>query len=116
MNSRLNHIKNWEELAEGSNYSSKELARRCNVSLRHLERFFMATRRKLPHHWLNEYRLQKARELMCAGRLVKEVAAYLGYKQAAHFSRAFKRYHGASPARIEDDSAQMSLLGTGCRF
>ncbi len=100
MNSRLNRIKNWVELAEGANYSPKELASRCGVSLRHLERFFNATRSQLPHQYLNECRQRKAWELVCAGGLVKQVAAQLGYKQAAHFSREFKRYHGTSPARI----------------
>jgi len=100
MNSRLNLVTDWGELAEGSNYSPRELASRCRVSLRHLERFFLATKGQLPHQWLNERRQRKAWELMCAGGLVKEVAAQLGYKQAPHFSREFKRYHGTSPANI----------------
>ena len=104
MKSRLNRIKNWGELAEGSNYSPKALARRCGVSLRHLQRFFKATRSQLPRQWLNEYRQRKARELMGAGALVKEVAAQLGYKHAAHFSREFKRYYGMSPAKISPAS------------
>ena len=41
---------------------------------------------------------------------MKEVAAHLRYKQASHFSREFKRYHGVSPLNIGVAPAQMSLL------
>ena len=111
MHSRLNQIKNLPELAAESNYSATSLARRCKVSLRHLERFFQETKGTSPHQWLNELRQQEALDLVRTGcLLMKEVAAHLRYKQASHFSREFKRYHGVSPLNIGVAPAQMSLL------
>jgi AraC-like DNA-binding protein len=97
---QLNCIANWDELAEKSNYSATNLAQRCHVSLRQLERYFMDAKGQSPHHWLNELRQTKALVLIQRGKAVKEVAAQLGYSQAANFSREFKRHHGVSPSEI----------------
>ncbi len=115
MRSRLNRVNNWGQLAEKSNYSAQELAKQCNTSLRHLERYFIQVKKQSPHEWLNERRQQKALELLNTSCLAKEVAWQLGYKQAGHFSREFKRYHGVSPAEINEASAQRSRLDKECR-
>jgi len=110
MQSRLNRIPDWNERAEASNYSATALAKRCDVTLRHLERYFLETRGRSPHAWLHELRQRKARELILGGSLVKETAARLGYSQVANFSRDFKRHHGVSPAVIERPSAKCRVL------
>jgi AraC-like DNA-binding protein len=97
MRSRLHQVTDWPKLAESSGYSIKELARSCKTSLRQLERFFRQTFGKSPQDWMNELRQEKAKHLMESGCFVKEAAAQLGYKQPAHFSREFKRYHGIPP-------------------
>jgi AraC-like DNA-binding protein len=64
--------------------------------------------------------LRRAAELLDGCKSVKEVADELGYKQACHFSRAFKQFHGVPPkeARMARSSAnvaagyEMSLPGT----
>ena len=108
MGSRLNKVGDWEELAKASNYSASLLAKRCSVSLRQLERFFLYKTNQSPHQWLNELRQEQALKLMSGSCLAKEVAQQLGYKQAAHFSREFKRFHGFSPIEIKRASVQES--------
>ena len=108
MSSRLDQVLNWEQLAATSSYSVKMLAKRCDISQRQLERFFWHTKKQLPHQWLNELRQKQGLILMDGHALVKEVAGQLGYKQAAHFSREFKRFHGVSPTAIKKASVQGS--------
>jgi len=98
MASRLTRVSNWEELAEEAGYNPKNLADRCGVSLRQLERFIPQATGKTPQRWLNDLRQQKACELIASGQSVKEVSIRLGYKQSSHFSREFKRFHGVPPS------------------
>ncbi|MFO1511497.1 MAG: AraC family transcriptional regulator [Verrucomicrobiota bacterium] len=108
-------ITDWESRAEAAGYSLSALARNCGASTRQLERFFLESRQKSPRQWLNEMRQQKALQLIGAGFSAKEVAARLFYKQASHFSREFKKFHGVSPMEILNAASQMSHLDTKCR-
>jgi AraC-like DNA-binding protein len=97
MNTRLNHIQNWPELAEEANWSGTTLARNCGISLRTLQRHFLKTMGKTPKTWLDEQRHLQAVKLLREGSSIKETAAHLGYKHAHHFSRNFKKYFGFPP-------------------
>jgi len=98
-------------VAVASKYSARALARACHVTLRQLERFFLATNGATPQSWLDRLRLQKAAALLDGRKSVKEVAYQLGYKQVSHFSRAFKQFHGVPPkeARTERSSPHVAL-------
>ena len=98
MKSRLNQIKNWNELAKASNYNAKGLARSCRISERQLQRFVQELTGQTLQVWLNELRLKRAPILFQEGQTVKEVACELGYKQRSHFSREFKRFYGVPPS------------------
>ena len=100
MPTRLSRIRNWDELAERANYSTKELANQCKISVRQLERFFHEAKGESPHQWLNDLRQRRALGLVGESSTMKEVAAQLGYKSLAHFSREFKRAHGCSPSQF----------------
>jgi transcriptional regulator GlxA family with amidase domain len=60
MNSKLNHVKNWPELAQAANWSAAILAKKCGVSVRTLERHFLKEMGKSPKAWLAETRQQLA--------------------------------------------------------
>ena len=98
MNSRLHQIQNWTELARQANWSATLLAKKCNVSVRTLERFFHEKMGKSPQVWLAEQRQREALELLRVSSSVKETAITLGYKHPTHFSRDFKKHWGHSPA------------------
>jgi AraC-like DNA-binding protein len=97
MNTRLKYIQNWNELAREANWSASKLAKKCNVSLSTLERYFRETMGKSPKAWLTENRQHNAKELLSEGFSVKETSSELGYKHNNQFSREFRNYWGFSP-------------------
>jgi AraC-like DNA-binding protein len=121
MNSRLNSIKDWHELAQSSGYCVQTLAKRCRVSVRQLERFFRLKFGQSPCAWLRALRVRQAMELLRDDSVIKETAAMLGYKTTSHFSRDFKRQFGMTPSHYAErefnpKSCLMSHSGNKCRI
>lgn len=54
-----------------------------------------------PQKFLELKKMEKAMNILAAGRSVKETAALVGYDDPYFFSRMFKRYMGASPATYQ---------------
>ena len=90
MGGRLLKERNWEELAEPARYDAKTLAKLCQISNRQLQREFCRQLGRSPQKWLDDQRMVAARQLLLAGKPIKEVAADLGFKQTSHFCRSFK--------------------------
>jgi transcriptional regulator GlxA family with amidase domain len=100
MNTKLNHVQDWPELAQKANWSGGQLAELCAVSPRTLERHFRRYFAKTPKGWLLEHRHKQAKKFLKNGFSVKETAAILGYKKANHFSQAFKKHFGICPTEL----------------
>jgi transcriptional regulator GlxA family with amidase domain len=101
MRSRLNRITDWAERARAAKYRAEKLAVICGVSSRQLRRFIHGRMGCSPHKWLNELRQTRAALYLLDGpRSIKEVSYELGYSQACHLSRDFKRFHGVPPSRL----------------
>jgi AraC-like DNA-binding protein len=98
MSSRLARVEDWESLANACQYSPASLAKRRDVSVRQLERFFQGKFGKTPRSWMHEVRLRRALELLKDGAAAKEVAYLLAYRDGAHFCNAFKRYYKITPS------------------
>ena len=111
MNTKLNHVQDWQELAKQANWSVSRMAKLCNVSSRTLQRHFLKERQKTPKSWLVDERQKQAIAFLCAGTSVKVTAFRLGYKQPHHFSREFKLYWGVCPS----DQRVSNKLAEGAR-
>jgi AraC family transcriptional regulator, arabinose operon regulatory protein len=78
--------------------SISDAAQACHVSGEYFTRLFQRYDRETPHACLNRLKLHEAlQKLRTRGVQAKAVAAELGFKSAAHFSRAFKEFHGFPP-------------------
>jgi AraC family transcriptional regulator len=74
-----------------TNISTSSLAKACNLSRGHFTRSFKQSVGVPPHRWLQERRIERAKELLasedCA---LAAVAIECGFTDQAHFSRVFK--------------------------
>lgn len=85
--------------AEG--LSNRELARKSGRSLSAFHRQFVATFGTTPQRWLMERRLQRAKVLLSSSSLpITEIAYETGFRDPAHFSRAFKQRFGTPPRAL----------------
>ncbi|MET0341687.1 MAG: AraC family transcriptional regulator [Polyangiales bacterium] len=76
-----------------------ELARARHVSPRTLKRR-LAEQNTSYQHLLDELRRDRALKLLdVRGNTIEEIAALLGYSDAANFNRAFRRWMGVSPSQ-----------------
>ncbi len=75
-----------------------EAARQCHVTAAYMNRLFKRFGQETPHDCLQRLKLSQAiLKLRQQDAQVKSIAAEVGYKSAAHFSRAFKAWHGRAP-------------------
>ena len=81
--------------------SLSHLARHLRVSPRTLARRFLDELQTSPGKWIQEKRVDAARELLESTRLsVAEVCYRVGYQDVASFSRLFSRITGMAPGEF----------------
>ena len=80
--------------------SPPDVAQALRISVRYLYLLFQAEG-TAPAHWILERRLEQASRLLAdprqAGRTITDIAFSVGFKDASHFTRAFKSRHGLGP-------------------
>lgn len=85
--------------------SLEDLAYLSGRSLSSFKRDFRAIYNLPPAQWIREKRLEKARDLLFNSEMsVTDVGLIAGFKNIAHFSRAFKDRFGLSPASFKQNS------------
>lgn len=91
-----------EQLAQqsGKSPSLAEIAERCNISTRQLQRGFRVSRGSSIGSYLEYCRIENAKRLLQKGIASKDVASTLGYSSHSSFSYAFRRATGGTPAQF----------------
>ncbi len=76
------------------------LAEKAHVSPFHFARQFRETVRLTPHQFVLQQRIQKSINLIKIGKLpLAQIAVESGFYDQAHFTRAFRRVTGTTPAQ-----------------
>lgn len=82
-----------------SNLKLEEIAFLCNMSLSTFKRHFINEYKTSPGKWLQDKRLQKAKETLEQGHLKpSDIYLNFGYNNLSNFSIAFKNKFGINPS------------------
>ncbi|HVU84594.1 MAG TPA: AraC family transcriptional regulator [Puia sp.] len=81
--------------------SLTELARVAGLNEFKLKKGFKEVFDTSVFGYLNNFRLNEAKNSLLSGVAIKEVAEQLGYSSVQHFTRAFKEEFGVTPGRVE---------------
>ncbi|MFD1465077.1 AraC family transcriptional regulator [Lapidilactobacillus mulanensis] len=81
----------------------EQLARENYVSPAYLSKTFKDATNMSPINYLIQTRLKNAHELLKdEDTTVKQIASAVGYEDAYHFSKLFKKYYGISPSKVDE--------------
>lgn len=95
---------------EGGYLSLEELARRTHTSPRTLKRRLKEQGTSYSE-LLEEARRARATRLLASGSSIDQIATWLGYSDAANFTRAFRRWTGETPAASRARHAGQRVVG-----
>jgi AraC-like DNA-binding protein len=99
----ISPLKNVVESNINSNLKLEEIAFLCNMSLSTFKRHFTSEYKEPPGKWLQDKRLQKAKELLEGGDLkASDIYLDIGYNNLSNFSVAFKKKFGISPTDLSN--------------
>lgn len=83
------------------NLTNEILAEQANISTVYFRRLFSEKYGKAPRQYIQEIRMNKAKDLLRGGGLsVSAVAEAVGYSSIYHFSRAFRIHTGYTPSEF----------------
>lgn len=82
-------------------FNIAKLAHTYGFSVRQFERLFMQEFQCTPKAFAKKIRMDLAVSRLKSHARLKEIAAELGYKHQADFSRAFKAHYGTTPKELQ---------------
>jgi AraC-like DNA-binding protein len=102
---RLRRATEFLEANLAADVSLQDLADEVGLSPHHLCTAFRRSTGLPPHRWLLARRIERAKELLAAGRLsLAEVALACGFASQQHFTVAFRRATGLTPGRMRREA------------
>jgi transcriptional regulator GlxA family with amidase domain len=109
--SALQELQRWVAAHPTLDHTVVNLAKRMNLSARHLSRLFRSEMSTTPATWVEQVRVGAARRLLEQGReSPKQVAAHCGFSDPDTFRRAFARNVGVTPAEYRK---RFAVAGVG---
>jgi AraC family transcriptional regulator len=88
----------------GSDLRVAELAALVELTPHYLTRLFRNSFGMTPHRYVLQQRLEAAKRMLRTNAAIADVAYSLGFSSQAHFTQAFRRYTGSTPARLRGDN------------
>jgi AraC-like DNA-binding protein len=91
------------EVPYDSHYGIDDIASELGISASHCYRVFRQVFGISPRVFLSQQMLHEAKVLLDDPSMsVSQISGILGYRDIAHFSRQFKRWHGTSPREYRE--------------
>ena len=100
----VEQILNYFEDHYSEKISLDQIAENMYLSPFYVSKIFKSETGDTPIGHLINIRLEKAKELLEEGGSIQEVAAKVGYEDAFHFSKLFKKRYGISPSKTRKDT------------
>ena len=98
MDPRIHRIISMIERTPNEDYRVNELAKMAKMSEKHFHRCFVAAAGINPKEFIQQKRLEFARDLLSqTDKSIEEIAESASFANRYHFSRAFKKYYHFSP-------------------
>jgi len=110
MNTKLDYVRDWKELARRAQWSVARMAQLSCVSESTLRRRFLRQMGANPRDWIAGQRLLQALNLLREGSSIKEVSTQLGFEHQTNFTRKFKKYWGQCPTALGSRTPHRPLL------
>ncbi len=93
-------IQQWLEINFSDDFSLQYLADKSHMSLRSFKRRFKEATGESPLLYIQKLRIEQGKEyLKHSNKSVGQIAWDVGYEDAGHFNRLFKRHNGITPAK-----------------
>lgn len=96
----VEQILNYFESHYNEKISLDQIAENMYLSPFYISKIFKSETGDTPISHLINIRLEKARELLEEGGSIQAVAAQVGYDDAYHFSKLFKKRYGVAPSKV----------------
>lgn len=90
--------------------SVQTVARHAGVSIRTLQRQFLAQHLPAPDFWRLLARARRAAGMLVRSEPLAEIASACGFSDQAHMSRDLLRWFGCSPAQLRRNASVLDLL------
>lgn len=98
----VEQIRNYFEDHYAEKISLDQIAENMYLSPFYISKIFKSETGDTPIHYLIDIRLERAREILEKGECnsIQEVAAAVGYEDAYHFSKLFKKKYNVPPSKV----------------
>lgn len=83
------------------NIDLDDVCKEACISKYHFIRLFKKYYGRTPHQYLTEVRVEKAKELIQGGMIVRGACFSVGYDSVTSFSTLFKKLTGSAPSKID---------------
>ncbi|MBD0255088.1 MAG: helix-turn-helix transcriptional regulator [Cytophagales bacterium] len=97
----VREVKNYLEENYLESHPIKQLSRQFGINEFDLKREFKARYNQTIFGYVQQLRMEKAKEGLLAGKSIKEVAFEIGYEHPHHFSTAFRKWYNIPPSRLK---------------
>lgn len=101
------------ELHIKENITSKEIAKKLNISYESFRKLFREKKGISPHKYIISKRIGIAKSMLLQEKTINEIAMELGYSDSFTFSKQFKKVAGVSPSQFRQTNWNLETKNTG---